>query len=193
MTISILGNCSRLSLRFIVFMQQSLLVTRIMAPGRCTEKRKSNSSTIHEDYISLLHDALLITIISLLPAKDAGRTTIVSKRWRPLWASTPLNLINVELCDSRTMCRYFNIFLCTYDRMWGVTKILEFHPGTVNRFCLVHGDFNFVDPFVDNWLELSLKRELKYVCVMILILYLPTFCSANHLNFLIYKILGSLI
>ena len=48
------------------------------------------------DRLSLLPDVLLRDIVSRLPIKDAARTAVLSRRWRPLCASPSVSMVQVE-------------------------------------------------------------------------------------------------
>ncbi|KAJ4805022.1 hypothetical protein LUZ62_017588 [Rhynchospora pubera] len=63
-----------------------------METAPCMKKIETETS----DSLSSLPDELIVSILSLLPAKEVARTCILSKRWRNLWTIVP------SLCfDSR--------------------------------------------------------------------------------------------
>uniref|UniRef100_A0ACD5TT17 Uncharacterized protein n=1 Tax=Avena sativa TaxID=4498 RepID=A0ACD5TT17_AVESA len=110
-----------------------------------------------QDLISHLPDAVLGSIISLLPTKDGARTQAISRRWRPLWSSAPLNLV----ADRK--------FMMTDERSIGmIEKILSEHPGPGRRFSLGYSarhSFNRVKRWLnskalDNLQELELTYDL---------------------------------
>ncbi|XP_044959855.1 putative FBD-associated F-box protein At3g50710 [Hordeum vulgare subsp. vulgare] len=85
------------------------------------------------DFISRVPDAVLCTIISLLPTKDGGRTQVFSRRWRPLWRSAPLNL------EVRTPYPGLGVPVRTSSiSPDAVSKVISQHPGPARRFCF-HG------------------------------------------------------
>nr|XP_020187302.2 F-box/FBD/LRR-repeat protein At1g13570 isoform X2 [Aegilops tauschii subsp. strangulata] len=55
------------------------------------------------DRISRLPVGILRNIVSRLPAKDAARTTALAKRWRRVWHSVPLVLVDAHLLSDRSV------------------------------------------------------------------------------------------
>ena len=69
-------------------------------------------------FINSLPDDMLTVIISLLPIKYGVLTTVLSQRWRPLWNSSPLDLI-----DTHELCHGYR------KSLYAFSKILGSHPG----------------------------------------------------------------
>ena len=79
------------------------------------------------DLISDQSNVVLGTIVSLLPTKDGCRTQALSRRWRPIWRTAPLNL------DARGDGR---------DRLSAktISDILSDHLGPVRRISINEAD-----------------------------------------------------
>ncbi|BAT17620.1 Os12g0558400 [Oryza sativa Japonica Group] len=103
------------------------VVTR--AKKRKLEEESSNPHLAPgggEDLINRLPDDILIGIITILPGKDAARTQVLSRRWRPLWRSAPLNLearvnggrIAKDVATIRSTLRTHKGPVCRFSVSW---------------------------------------------------------------------------
>ena len=72
------------------------------------------------DFIGSLPDDMLTVIISLLPIKCGAWITVLSRRWRPLW-----NFTNLDLIDTHRLCHGYRKSLDVFS------KILGSHPGPI--------------------------------------------------------------
>ncbi|KAK3126813.1 hypothetical protein QOZ80_7AG0563220 [Eleusine coracana subsp. coracana] len=98
------------------------------------------------DLISFLPDCVLTTILSLLPLHDAARTTALSRRWRRLWPSAPLRLLDSPAPLSAA----------------AISQILASHHGNAVQFQLILARPSPAD--LGSWLQsLSVKRLQELV------------------------------
>lgn len=82
------------------------------------------------DRLSRLPDDLLRRVLSRLPAKDGARTTVLSSRWRGLWRSAPLVLVDTHLLSrGDAECRPARAGAVSRAVTDAVSAALEAHPG----------------------------------------------------------------
>ncbi|XP_047076030.1 putative F-box/LRR-repeat protein At5g02700 [Lolium rigidum] len=140
-------------------------------------KGNGDCDDVTDDLISRLPDAILGTIISLLPTKDGGRTQALSRRWRPLWRSAPLNL-EVGTTAAAVLPS-------------AVSQIISRHLGPSRRFSfpgLRAGEF---DAELDSWFHsraLANLEELDIGYASRTIRPLPPFLLRSASTLLVLKI-----
>ncbi|XP_047070628.1 F-box/FBD/LRR-repeat protein At1g51370-like [Lolium rigidum] len=105
------------------------------------------------DRISRLPRDLRRDIVSRLPVKDAARTAVLSWRWRTLWLSTPLVLVDAHLLPKG------QDFPPTYSTnsqpiTAAVSSILEAHPGPFSCVHLICSRMDSYRPQLARWLQL---------------------------------------
>jgi hypothetical protein len=149
--------------------------------GEAANKRRRLERKPHPasmDFISSHPDDMLLVIIGLLPTKYAMWTTLLSRRWCPLWRRVPLNLtIDSCLCDRD--CK----------RMAAVSKILSSHPRParcldIRMFstnCKVQAKFHkwFLSPALDQLEELRFEAGQCCSLPPSALRLTPTLCRAS--------------
>lgn len=66
---------------------------------KCYEANDSNVN----DRFSMLPDEILILIMSKLPIKEAGRTSVVSRRWKYIWHCLPVLFFEANSAGRETI------------------------------------------------------------------------------------------
>ncbi|XP_024629989.1 F-box/LRR-repeat protein At4g14103 [Medicago truncatula] len=85
-------------------------------PGLTSLSSRLRLSIPGEDRISALPDSLLYHILSFLPMKDTAATTVLSKRWKPLFLSQLiLNFEDNPFPNPSQFRRFLNSFIAERD------------------------------------------------------------------------------
>jgi hypothetical protein len=105
------------------------------------------------DRISCLPDAVLSNIVSRLPAKDAVRTAAFSRRWRRVWASTPLVLDDTDLVGLPASggAGAASVRVNWRAVTLAVSRILSDHPGPFRNVRLTCCCMSLV--WIERWLR----------------------------------------
>ncbi|XP_059624600.1 F-box/LRR-repeat protein At4g14103-like [Cornus florida] len=115
-----------------------------------------------EDRISSLPDSLLVHILSFLPIKYSFRTSILSSRWKYLWASVPtLDFDDKSSSNKRLKCS--SNFMNVVDRVLlhhDLSCIQKFH---LNCFPYNDGDLSRIY----TWISVAIKHGVQLLDIKI--------------------------
>jgi hypothetical protein len=114
------------------------------------------------DRISCLPDHVIDQILSFLPIKEAGRTSVLSSQWRNKWHTMP-NLVFDEHCLSITAPLDPSIFNIELLRI--VDHVLLLHSAPIIKFEISESDYDQshinLSRIFDRWIFYLIGRSIK--------------------------------
>ncbi|CAM0944104.1 unnamed protein product [Alopecurus aequalis] len=119
-----------------------------------------------DDRISDLPDKILRDIVSRLPVNDGARTAALSSRWRGVWRSTPLVLIDSDLLPVRSGSDLQVAGADARRVAYAVSDILDAHPGPFRYVHLICINLEEYPDLLARWLQqLAVKGVQELVLV----------------------------
>ncbi|VAH84503.1 putative FBD-associated F-box protein At5g56440 isoform X1 [Triticum dicoccoides] len=114
------------------------------------------------DRISCLPDVVLRDIISRLPAKDAARTAALASRWRPLWRSVPLTLVDSHLLPDGGARGQLVIGAPSPRAVTAaVSRVLAAHPGPFRCVHLTRTTMEEHRGEMSRWLDILVAKGVQ--------------------------------
>ncbi|CAM0957599.1 unnamed protein product [Alopecurus aequalis] len=114
------------------------------------------------DRTSHLPDLVLRNIVSRLPIKDAARTAAIASRWRPLWLSAPLTLVDSHLLPD---CGAAGPYIIGAPSPRAVTaavsNVLSAHPGPFRCIHLTCTNMNEHRGEMARWLDVLVAKGVQ--------------------------------
>ncbi|KAJ4768279.1 F-box/RNI-like/FBD-like domains-containing protein [Rhynchospora pubera] len=119
---------------------------------------KRSKATEAPDLLSALPDELLSSILSLVPVKDAARTSVLSSHWRHLWTEVPLRLDDASI-EPDELTLLFNKF--EWSRKAVSTIILDSRQRPIEALSLSRFNRPPLHPTMDRIVASAAQRGLR--------------------------------
>ncbi|KAJ3690827.1 hypothetical protein LUZ61_019991 [Rhynchospora tenuis] len=127
-----------------------------------TTKRSKLTEPDAPDFISALPNEVLSSILSLVPVKDAARTSVLSSRWRHLWKEAPLRLDDASI-EPDELTLVFNKL--EWSRK-AVSKIILGSHGPIESLRLSRFTKPKLFPEMDRILESATQKGLRKLTLL---------------------------
>ncbi|PNX75132.1 F-box/FBD/LRR-repeat protein, partial [Trifolium pratense] len=135
---------------------------------RINKQQKSTLIDAEPDRISCLPGHVIDQILSSLPIREAGRTSVLSSQWRNKWHTMP-NLVFDKHCVSIAASQDPSIFNIEFLRI--VDHVLLLHSGPITKFEISnykHSHINF-SPDINRWILYLIGRSIKELVLDVLL------------------------
>ncbi|ERN16550.1 hypothetical protein AMTRI_Chr11g96470 [Amborella trichopoda] len=126
-----------------------------MELGLSSQSKKSVSSSA--DKLSYLPKEIISSILSFLPVREAGRTSVLARKWRNMWASMPVLNLDVDSFSESKTDETQEFF---YDWNMIIHNFVSLHEGPILGFRLQE-PICFWPWDLDQWVDLITKKGLQ--------------------------------
>nr|XP_028945228.1 putative F-box/FBD/LRR-repeat protein At4g13965 [Malus domestica] len=174
----------------VLFVKVPLLKGQKKNLGR-KQKIKGENNLV--DGISELPDEILSSIVSLLPLKEAAATSILSKRWQYVWASTLTLNFDARLEFGDTLWRFNSMppelkDLEQHRYVNWIDTVVEQHRGRViKQFrASFYVDCCFASS-IDKWIQFAMNKRVQ---VLELVFHIESYNRWGDLYTFPHKLLG---
>ncbi|XP_059634330.1 F-box/FBD/LRR-repeat protein At1g13570-like isoform X2 [Cornus florida] len=127
-----------------------------------TSEKDDKGGLCLEDYISGLPDVILVSILSLLTMKEAGRTSLLSKRWRYTW--TYIAGLNFDSLPIRygIKLREKKVEVERPLYLSWVNQVLKSHNApTIDEFRVQFDLDETCRLDIDNWVNFAMEKRVR--------------------------------
>jgi hypothetical protein len=157
----LLGMSMSMTLRF---MYSAVPDPPVSRAARLASSAAGQAPTDGVDRISRLPGEILKNVILRLPAKDAARTGALASRWRGLWLSAPLALVDVHVLPDRVPIDRTAVGgddITSKAVVAAVSRALAAHPGPLSCFYVTRGHMASHQADAERWLQLLAAKVSK--------------------------------